>query len=73
MIEEEEAEVVVWCKETTQLRHGLDLIQLKSIVAQIFQWIPNLFKDGFLGKPCWSGFKKRHPNLVLCTTEGLNR
>ena len=55
-----------------QLGHGLELIQLKSTVAQICQGRPNPFKDGFPGKSWWFGFKKRHPNLVLCTTEGLD-
>ena len=65
MTEEEEAEVVEWCKEMAQLGHGLEIIQLKSTVAQICQGRPNPFKDGFPGKSWWSGFKKRHPDLVL--------
>jgi len=73
MIEEEEAEVVEWCKEMAQLGHGLELIQLKSTVAQIYQGRPNPFKDGFPGKSWWFGFKKRHPKLVLCTVEGFDR
>ena len=40
MTEEEEDEVVEWCKEMAQLGHGLELI-LKSIVAQIFQGRPS--------------------------------
>ena len=35
MTEEEEDEVVEWCKEMAQLGHGLEIIQLKSTVAQI--------------------------------------
>jgi len=73
MIEEEEEKVIEWCKEIAQLRYGLEFTQLKSTVAQIYQGRPNPFKDGFLGKSWWSGFKKRHPNLVLHTTEGLDR
>ena len=53
--------------------HGLELIQLKSNVAQICQTRPNPFKDGFLGKSWWEGFKRRHPELVLRSTEGLDR
>jgi hypothetical protein len=33
----------------------------------------NPFRDGFLGKSWWEGFKKRHPELVLQTIEGLDR
>ena len=33
MIEEEEDEVVEWCKEMAQLGNGLELIQLKSTIA----------------------------------------
>ena len=65
--------MVEWCKEMAQLGHGLELIQLKSTVTQICQGRPNPFKDGFPGKSWWSGFKKRHPDLVLRTTEGLDR
>ena len=53
--------------------HGLELIQLKSTIAQICQGRPSPFKDEFLGKSWWSGFKKRHPDLVLRTVEGLDR
>ena len=73
MTEEEEDEVVEWCKEMAQLGHGLELIQLKSIVAQIYQRRPNPFKDGCIGNSWWSGFKKRHPDVVLHTTDGLDR
>jgi len=61
MTEEEEAEVVEWCKKMAQLVHGLELIQLKSTVAQICQERQNPFKDGFLGESWWFGFRKRHP------------
>jgi len=70
---EEEEEVVVWCQDMAQLGHGLELVQLKSTVAQIFQVRPNPFKDGFPEKSWWRGFKQRHPKLVLRTTEGLDR
>ena len=73
MTEDEEAEVVEWCKEMAQLGHGLELIQLKSTVSQICQGRPNPFKDGFPGKSWWFGFKTRHPELVLRTAEGLDR
>jgi len=73
MTEEEEAKVVDWCKEMAQLGHGLDIIQLKSTVVQICQGRPNPFKDGFLGKSWWSGFKKIHLDLLLHITEGLDR
>jgi len=49
------------------------LIQIKYTVSQICQGRPNPFKDGFPSKSWWFGFKKRHPDLVLCTTEGLDR
>jgi len=61
LIEQEEEEVVVLCKEMTQLGPDLELIKLKSIVAQICQGRPNPFKDGFIGKSWWAGFKQRHP------------
>jgi len=73
MAKEEEVEVVEWCKEMAQLGHGLELIQLKSTVDQICKGRPNPFKDGFPGKSWWFGFKKRHPDLVVCTIEGLDR
>jgi len=73
MTEEEDAKVVEWCKEMAQLGHGLELIQLKSIVAQTYHGRPNPFKDGFPGKSCWSGFKKRHLDLVLHMDEGLDK
>ena len=73
MTEEEEDEVVKWCKEIPQLGHGLELIQPKSTITQICQGRPHPLKDGFSGKSWWSGFKKRHPNLVLRTTEGFER
>lgn len=37
-------------EEMDELGHGLELIQLKSIVAQIYQRRPNPLKDGFHGK-----------------------
>ena len=43
---EEELEVVEWCKDLAQLGRGLEVIQLKSHVAQIFQTRPNPFKNG---------------------------
>ena len=70
MTKEEEDEVVEWCKEMAQLGHYLELIQLKSTVAQICQGRPNPFKDGFPGKSWWSEFKKRHLDLVLRTNRG---
>ena len=73
MTEDEEAEVVEWCKEMAQLGHGLELIQLKSTVAQICQGRPNPFKDGFPGKSWWFGLKKRYPYIVFCIVEGLDR
>ena len=73
MTEEEEAMVVEWYKEMTQLGYELELIQLKSKVSQICQGRQNPFKDGFPGKSWWFGFKKRHPDLVLLITEGLDR
>lgn len=70
---EEEEEVIIWCQDMAQLSHGLELVQLKSTVAQIFQGRPNPFKDGFPGKSWWRGFKQRHLELVLRITEGLDR
>ena len=53
--------------------HGLDLIQLKSILVQICQGRWNPFKDGLPGKSWWSGFKNRHPDRVSRKTKGLDR
>ena len=64
-LEQEEEEVVLWGKDMAQLGHGLELIQLKSTIAQIYQGRPNPFKDGFPGKSRWFGFKKGHLELVL--------
>ena len=36
MTKQEEAEVVEWCKEMAQLGHGLEIVQLKSTVTQIY-------------------------------------
>jgi transposase-like protein len=35
LTEQEEVEVVAWCKEMVELGHGIELIQLKANVAQI--------------------------------------
>lgn len=70
--EEEEVDVLQSCKNMDQLGHGLELIKLKSITSQIDQGRQNSFKYGFLGKSWLFGFKKRHPNHVLCTTKVLD-
>lgn len=70
---EEELEVVQWCKDLAQLGCGLEVLQLKSHVAHIFQTRPNQFKNGLLGRSWWVGFRKRHPDLTLRTAESLDR
>ena len=50
---EEELEVVEWCKDLAQLGHGLEVIQLKSHVAHIFQTRPNPSKNGLPSKSWW--------------------
>ena len=71
MTEDEEAEVVEWCKEMAQLGHGLELIQLQSTVAQIYRGRPNPFKDGFPGKSWWFGFKEGIHNLYCVLLRAL--
>ena len=56
----------------TNMGHGIELIQLNSNVAQKYQSRLNQFKDGFLGKSWWAGFKARYLEIVLQTTEGLD-
>ena len=68
LTKQEEEEVVVWCKNMNQLIHDMDLIQMKSIVFQIYQGRTNPFKDIFPGKSWWAGYKLRHPDLMLQTT-----
>ena len=68
LTKQEGEEVVFWCKDLNQLIHDMDLIQLKSIVGQIYQGITNPFKDIFPRKTWWEGFKLRHPDLMLQTT-----
>ena len=63
MITEEEEEVVVWCKDMVGMGHGMELIQLKSIVVQICQGGPNPFEDEFPRKSWWLGVKKGIQNL----------
>ena len=70
---EEELEVVEWCKDLAQLGRGLEVIQLKSHVAHIFQTRPNPFKNGLPGRSWWVGFRTRHPDLTIRTAEGLDR
>ena len=43
---QEEMEVVQWCKDLAQLGCGLEVIQLKSQVAHIYQTRPNPLKNG---------------------------
>ena len=71
MIEEEEDEVVEWCKEMAQLGHGLELIQLKSIIAQICQGRSNPFKDGFLVSHGGVGLKRGIQTLCYVQQRAL--
>ncbi|KAH9291763.1 hypothetical protein KI387_043047 [Taxus chinensis] len=73
LTEEEEEEIVEWCKEMADMGHGLELMQLKANVAQICETRQNPFRDGFPGKSWWAGFRKRHPDLAIRTAEGLDR
>ncbi|KAH9292038.1 hypothetical protein KI387_042776 [Taxus chinensis] len=73
LTDEEEMEIVSWCHEMADMGHGLEIIQLKTCVAQICETRSNPFTDGFPGKSWWAGFKKRHPDLTLRTAEGLDK
>ncbi|KAH9325368.1 hypothetical protein KI387_005546 [Taxus chinensis] len=73
LTEEEEEEIVEWCKEMADMGHGLELMQLKANVAQICETRQNPFRDGFPGKSWWARFRKRHPDLAIRTAEGLDR
>lgn len=53
--------------------HGLNIINLKVEVANIYQSRPNPFKDGIPGKSWWTGFKRRHPELTLRIAEGIDK
>ena len=63
MIIEEEEEVVVWCKDMVGMGLGMELIQLKSTIVQIYQGGPNPFEDEFPRKSWWLGVKKGIQNL----------
>jgi len=55
------------------INHGLKIINMKVEVFNICQSIPNPFKDGIPGKSWWISFKRKHPELSLCTVEGINK
>ncbi|KAH9292343.1 hypothetical protein KI387_042469 [Taxus chinensis] len=73
LTENEEQEIVTWCKDMAELGHGLEVIHLKAYVAHICQSRPNPFNDGLPGKSWWYGFRRRHPDLTIRTAEGLDR
>jgi len=66
MTEEEEAEVVEWCKEMAQLGHGLELIKLKSVKGG-----QTHSKIGFLVNHGGLGFKKCIQNLYCVLLRAL--
>lgn len=71
--DEEEMEIVQWCQDMAEMGYGLEITQLKTYVAHICDTRANPFKNGFPGKSWWKGFKKRHPELALRTTEGIDK
>ena len=71
MTKEEEAEVVEWCKEMAQLGHGLELIQLKSTLAQICQGSQTHSKMGFLVNHGGLGLKKGIQTLYCVQLRAL--
>lgn len=73
LIEEEESLIVEWCKEMATVGQGLEIVNLKMEVAQICKTRNNPFKNGLPGKSSWTGFKRRHPDLCLRTTQGQDR
>lgn len=61
----EEDEVVQWCEDMAEIGHGLQISQLQSTVAQIIENMPSPFKNGMPGRSWWTGFRRRHPNLMM--------
>ena len=68
---EEESLLVEYMFKMATLGYPLTLGQLKLKVAMIVQERPNPFTDGILGKSWLFGFRQRHPDLVLCSPQGL--
>ncbi|KAH9291752.1 hypothetical protein KI387_043059, partial [Taxus chinensis] len=71
--EGEEKEIVEWCKQMADLGHGVGFMQLRACVAQICETRETPFREGLPGKSWCEGFRKRHPDIVLRTAEGLER
>lgn len=73
LTEEEESLIIERCKEMAVVGQGLEIVNLKTEVAQICETRNNPFKNGLPGKSWWTGFKRRHPDLCLRTTQGQDR
>lgn len=72
LTDEEEAEIVQWCKDMANIGHGLQVSQLKSTVAHLVGVRPNPFTNGIPGRSWWVGFRQRHPDLTIRTPEGVD-
>lgn len=72
LTEEEETEVVEWCKDMARLGHRLQVNQLQATVSLITASRPNPFTNGVPGRSWWAGFQSKHPNLTIRTVEGVD-
>jgi hypothetical protein len=69
--EDEEIALTTYMTQMQEYGHPLSIQQLRLKMATITQERVTPFRDGILGDSwvCW--FKKRHPNLTLKTSQGL--
>ena len=70
---EEEQRIVDYAVHMGQIGYGRTREQIFDIVAKIVtkDGCPNPFVDGKPGRKWWALFKKRHPEISLCTPEKL--
>ena len=68
---EEEIALVRWMMEMQDHTHPISVLELRRKVAEMTQkrWTP--FKDGIPGRGWLRWFCNRHPELTLCSPQGL--
>jgi hypothetical protein len=71
MTPEEESQLVQYAMKMADLGYPLNLGQLKIKVAEMTQDRPTPFIDGVPGGSWVKWFRRRHPDLILRSSQGL--
>ncbi|KAI5070476.1 hypothetical protein GOP47_0014819 [Adiantum capillus-veneris] len=70
---DEEEALQKWIFQKCKSGHGVSVLDVKLKVAEICQTRHTLFTNGILGRSWWKGFRRRHPQLVIRVSEGLDQ